>query len=91
MVYFNISIRYFHWWMLEILYSGLEADMLNNGIPDQVKKLFIVQSHKVILVTIISTIVTMLERIEVKEWYCSYWHSCIIFDGYRIKQFSYCQ
>lgn len=30
-------------------------DMLNNGIPEQVKKLFIVQSHKVILVTIIST------------------------------------
>ena len=45
-------------------------DILNNGIPDQVKKLFIVQSHKVILVTIISTIVTMLERIEIKEWYC---------------------
>lgn len=28
-------------------------DMLNNGIPDQVKKLFIVQGHKVILVTIL--------------------------------------
>lgn len=67
MVYFNISIRYFHWWIVEILYSGLEADILNNIIPDQVKKLFIVQSHKLILVTIISIIVAMLERIEIKE------------------------
>lgn len=33
----------------------LMQDMLNNSISDPMKKLFIVQGHKVILVTIIST------------------------------------